>query len=102
MTAPTAQQLLERFPDLAIHPTAVITGALAQATRLCSEDVWGETHGDGVAYLAAAFINERVREVGAVIGKPTGTPGGPDRPSSFYRQTYNDLLATLPLCGFMA
>jgi len=101
MAVPSREIFLERFPELGIHPGAVIDSALAMAGRICSEAVWRDLHQDGVAYYAAHLITQRVREVGATIGQPTTGPGGEGTRATFYGQQYEELLATLPITGFV-
>ena len=101
MTAPTREEFLVTFPELAIHPEAVLDGVIAQATRLCSESVWGSIHGDGVSYLAAHMISLRTRQVGASIDQGTKDPNGAGTASTFYGQHYEALRSTLPLTGFV-
>ncbi len=101
MAAPTQAELLELFPELAIHPTAVLDGALATAGRQCSEEAWGASHFDGVAYLAAHLITLRVRQVGASVNQRTADPSGEGYASTYYGQQYRALLATLPSIGFV-
>lgn len=98
MAIPTAEAFLARFPDLAIHDATVVAEALAMAGRVCSEEVWGALHTDGVSYHAAATINRRTREIGAVIGQPTDTKVG--QSVSYYQDQYEELLRSLPLSGF--
>lgn len=101
MTAPTLTEFLGRFPDLAIHSEDVINPALAMASRVCGESIWGELHGDGVAYYAAHLITSRVREVGQTLGKPSGQPSGEGIKGTYYGQQYEALRNLLPVTGFV-
>lgn len=101
MAIPTRQEFLDRFPELAIHPDTQLDGSLALAGRICSEAVWGDLHGDGVAYYAAHLIALRVRQVGASVGQATADPSGDGVHSTFYGQQYEALRLTLPLTGFV-
>ena len=101
MAVPTYDELLRRFPDLSIHPMTVVNGALTTAGRVCSEDVWGPIHGDGVAYYAAHLVVHRVRQVGASIDQKTADPSGEGVMSTFYGQQYEALRSTLALTGFV-
>jgi hypothetical protein len=101
MTVPTLADFLGRFPDLAIHSEDVINPALQLAGRQCSEAIWGDLHGDGVAYYAAHLVAIRVRQVGASIGQATADPSGDGVRSTFYGQQYEALRLTLPLTGFV-
>jgi hypothetical protein len=101
MAAPTLAEFLARFPDLAIHSEEVIVPALALAGRVCDETIWGELHGDGVAFYAAHLITSRVREVGQTLGKPSGQPNGEGTKATYYGQQYEALRALLPATGFV-
>lgn len=101
MAIPTRAEFLERFPELAIHPESVLDGSLALAGRICAEAVWGDIHGDGVAYYAAHLVSHRVRQVGASVGQATADPSGDGVLSTFYGQQYEALRLTLPLTGFV-
>lgn len=102
MAIPSRSAFLARFPELAIHPDTVVDGSLALAGRICAEAIWGEIHGDGVAYYAAHLITLRVRQVGASVNQSTADPGGDGVLSTFYGQQYEALRLTLPLTGFVA
>lgn len=102
MAAPSRAELLTRFPELAIHPETVLDSSLALATRVCSEEIWGWLHGDGVAFYAAHLIAIRVRQVGASVNQPTANPSGDGVNTTFYGQQYEALRLTLPLTGFVA
>ena len=101
MAVPTLAEFLGRFPDLAIHSEDVINPALQLAGRQCSEAIWADLHGDGVAYYAAHLITSRVREVGQTLGRPSGQPSGEGIKSTYYGQQYEALRLTLPLTGFV-
>jgi hypothetical protein len=101
MAIPSRSAFLTRFPELAIHPDAVVDGSLALAGRVCGEEIWGELHGDGVAYYAAHLVTQRVRQVGASVDQRTADPGGEGVMSTFYGQQYEALRLTLPLTGFV-
>lgn len=101
MTVPTLAEFLGRFPDLAIHSEDVINPALQLAGRQCSEAIWGDLHGDGVAYYAAHLVAIRVRQVGASVNQPTANPSGDGVNTTFYGQQYEALRLTLPLTGFV-
>lgn len=101
MAIPSRADLLTRFPELAIHPDAVLDSSLALAGRVCSEAIWGELHTDGAAYYAAHLVATRVRQVGASVNQPTANPSGDGVNSTFYGQQYEALRLTLPLTGFV-
>lgn len=100
MAVPTYEVFIERFPELAVHPTDVVNGSLAMAGRLCDEEIWGSVHGDGVSYYAAHLILQRVRQVGASVNQSTADPSGEGVMSTFYGQQYEAIRMTLPLTGF--
>jgi hypothetical protein len=101
MAVPTRQQFLVQFPELAIHPAVVLDQMLALAGRLCSEEVWGDIHTDGVSYYAAHLVCLRVRQVGASVGQTTADPSGEGVMSTFYGTQYEALRLTLPVTGFV-
>lgn len=101
MAAPTYEAFLRRFPELAIHPTFVVDGALVTADRLCNEEVWGSIHEDGVAYYAAHLVALRTRQVGASIERKTADPSGEGVTSTFYGQQYEAMRQTLATTGFV-
>lgn len=101
MAVPTYAQFQNRFPELAVHPQAVVEACLALAGRVCSADVWGDLHGDGTAYYAAHLVVQRVRQVGASVNQATADPSGEGTGSTFYGQQYEALRATLPLTGWV-
>lgn len=100
MAAPTLQEFLARFPELASTTTAVIEAALATAGRECAEGPWGESHNDGVAYYAAHLLALRTRQIGATVGQSVQGPSGSGLDSTWYGQQYQDLMRSLPLTGF--
>lgn len=101
MAVPSRPTFLTRFPELAIHPDAVVDEALATAGRVCWEGIWGAIHEDGVAYYAAHLIVQRVRQVGASVNQQTADPSGVGVLSTYYGQQYEALRLTLPLTGFV-
>lgn len=102
MAVPTRTELLQRFPELAIHPETVLDSSLALASHICSEEVWGDLHSDGVAFYAGHLVAIRVRQVGASVNQPTANPSGDGVNTTFYGQQYEALRLTLPLTGFVA
>jgi len=101
MAIPSRSSFLARFPELAIHPDAVVDGSLALAGRVCSASIWGDLHSDGVAYYAAHLVTQRVRQVGASVNQSTADPSGEGVMSTFYGQQYEALRLTLPITGFV-
>lgn len=101
MAAPTYSSFITRFPELVVHPTHVVEAAIATASRLCSEGVWGPSHEDGVSYYAAHLISQRVRQVGASVNEKTADPGGDGVMGTIYGQQYEAIRLTLPLTGFV-
>jgi hypothetical protein len=100
MAVPTLPELLDRFPELAVHTQAQLEQALLTAGRRCSEAVWGELHSDGVGLYAAHLIAGRVREVGAQVGQAAPSAGS-GLMSTYYGQQFTELQACLPhTCGF--
>lgn len=101
MAVPTLHQLLDRFPELAVHTTAQLEQALLTASRRCSENVWGDLHSDGVGLYAAHLIAGRVREVGAQVGQAAPSTGT-GLQSTYYGQQFAELQNCLPLTSGFA
>lgn len=99
MAAPTRDELLERFPELAMHDPIVIDRCLALAISLCDAAAWGNLYAEAVGYLAAHHIDLRAREVGVMVGMPANGPSGTGNEATFYGQAYKALLRTLPMTG---
>lgn len=71
--AVTSTTFLTRFPEFSNLEAAVVGGALDEALRFCSQDVWGAQHDDGVNYLAAHLLANRTKAIGQQIGAiPSG------------------------------
>lgn len=99
MAALALAEFLIRFPELAIHGEPQLQWALDASARVCSEEIWGASHEDGIAFHAAHLIAMRAREIGSQVGQPVAGSGkGTD--ATFYGQMFENLRATLPVCGF--
>ena len=100
MAVPTSTEFLVRFPEFGEQSISVVEGALAEAGRSNSADVWGDTHTDGVSYLAAHLLSTRIMQIGLQVGALSGNPLGEQIGSTLYGQEYRRLQGNLPLCGF--
>lgn len=100
MSIPALDDFLERFPEFGEQSSTIVEAALAEAGRSTSSTVWGVTHTDGVAYLAAHLLATRVVQLGSQIEANSGTPFGARIEATLYGQEYKRLLDNLPVCGF--
>ncbi len=100
MSVLSASDFLFRFPEFGEQSLSVVEGALAEADRSASPEVWGTLHSDGVSYLAAHLLATRTMQIGLQVGTMSGTPTGQGFDSTLYGQEYRRLLSSLPLTGF--
>lgn len=100
MSVPALDDFLERFPEFGEQSTDLVEKTLAEAGRSTSVAVWGGTHTEGVAYLAAHLLATRVVQLGSQIEANSGTPFGARIEATLYGQEYKRLLDNLPICGF--
>lgn len=100
MSFPSVSAFLSRFPEFGEQSLSVIDGALNEASRSVSPDVWGDVYLDGVSYLAAHLLATRTMQIGLQVGTPSGSPVGLGFDSTLYGQEYRRLLNALPLTGF--
>jgi hypothetical protein len=101
MAVPSPAAFLARFPELGQAPEAVVEAALATAGRECSETVWADSHGDGVAFYAAHLLALRTRQIGATVGESVKGPSGNGLEATWYGQQHLELMRSLPITGFV-
>lgn len=100
MAAPSTSAFLQRFPEFGEQSTSVVEGALAEASRSASAEVWGAVHTEAVSYLAAHLLASRTVQIGLQVGSISGNPLGEGMVSTLYGQEYKRLLTSLPISGF--
>lgn len=99
MAAPALADFLLRFPELAIHGEPQLQWAIDASALVCFEEIWGAALEDGISYHAAHLIAQRSREINAQVGQPV-SGSGKGFEATFYGQMFEQLRATLPVCGF--
>lgn len=100
MTAPTISDFLLRFPEFGEQATAVVAGALVEATNLTPSTVWGDHQTAATYYLTAHLLATRTMQIGNQVGTTSGSALGEGLQSTLYGQSYLNLRDSLPITGF--
>jgi hypothetical protein len=98
--AVTSTTFLTRFPEFSNLETAVVEGAIAEAQRFCSSEVWGDQHDDGVNYLSAHLLASRTQAIGQQIGAVPGGSSDLGFAGTAYGATFSALQRNLVNTGF--
>ena len=92
----TVTTFVDRFPEFGNIEAAVVTATVAEASRQCDSDLWGDKHEDAVNYLTAHMLALRTQAIGQQIGAVSGGNSGVGLKATNYGYLYELLQLGLP------